>query len=239
MLNRTKQASDSKFWLIRLGLFLVAVPGAINSVWGVMAPGHWFDNFGWNRPWAGALGPFNEHLVLDFSLSYLALSLLLLAAAVWLTKGLLRLSVTLWLLFALPHFAFHWHHMTPFQPADTALILGSLGIQVIVPLVLLFASCWMDANESHAFGDEGSESSSELDFRGIPPASGLGVSTLSWMTERQFGQPLETLKLVGHHSWLLFGTSMMEMSVDNFDSLDERLHSLISLRVAQIVGCPW
>lgn len=50
---------------------------------------------------------------------------------------------------------------------------------------------------------------------------------------------METLGIIGHHGWLLFGITMAETAFDNFDAIDDRLQSLISLQVAQIVGCPW
>lgn len=223
--------------MFRLGLAVVALPVTANSIWAIVAPKHWFNNFGLNSPWVGALGSYNEHLVLDFSLAHLSLSLLLLVTVFWLSKWLVRLSLSLWLLYAIPHFIFHGFHHAPFGTADNTFILGSLGLQVLLPLVLLFASGRLDPSKSYDFSRD--ETEAKLNFRGLPPASGLSVSALSWMTKQQFGQPLETLKLVGHHPWLLFGISMMETAVDQFDSLSERLHSLIALRVAQIVGCPW
>ncbi len=73
----------------------------------------------------------------------------------------------------------------------------------------------------------------------VKPATGWSVDTLRWITERRFGQPLENLRVIGHHGWLLFGLTMAETAFDNFDGISNRLQSLISLRVAQIVGCPW
>jgi hypothetical protein len=89
----------------------------------------------------------------------------------------------------------------------------------------------------------GSKSSDTEPPRGIlkriTPARGWITRIMKWMTERQFGQPLENLSIVGHHGWALFGASMYEMAVDNFNALNPRLQSLVQLRVAQIVGCPW
>lgn len=73
----------------------------------------------------------------------------------------------------------------------------------------------------------------------IGPDRGWFTRLLLWVSERMFGQPLAGIKILGHKPSFLLGITMGEMAVEGFDSLDERLRSLVTLRVAQIVGCPW
>lgn len=73
----------------------------------------------------------------------------------------------------------------------------------------------------------------------ISPHRGWFTRLLLWVSERMFGQPLAGIKILGHKPGFLFGISVTESVVEEFDTLDDRLQSLITLRVAQIVGCPW
>ena len=70
---------------------------------------------------------------------YLALGVLLALAAVSLGRELVRTSLVVWLVFAVPHFVFHaatiHHHPLPIDRAGN---LISLGFVVVLPLILLY-----------------------------------------------------------------------------------------------------
>jgi hypothetical protein len=53
------------------------------------------------------LGPYDEHLVRDVGALNLALCALLVFAAVVLEKRLVQAALVAWLVYAIPHFAFH------------------------------------------------------------------------------------------------------------------------------------
>ena len=60
------------------------------------------------------------------------------ATALFLERRLTRVALAAWLGYALPHFVYHTTLTEHFSPFDNVGQLGSLGLQVLLPLVLLF-----------------------------------------------------------------------------------------------------
>ncbi len=70
---------------------------------------------------------------------YLAFGVLLAVTAVSLARELVRTSLVVWLVFAVPHFVFHaatLHHYP--LPIDRAVNMVGLGFVVLLPLFLLY-----------------------------------------------------------------------------------------------------
>lgn len=220
------------------GLVLLALPVLAMATWGVLDPRGWFREFGWTQAWVARLGPFNEHLVLDFNLSQLALALMLLAGAWTLAKGWVRLALVAWLVFAAPHFLFHGFHQAPFDGVNGILMMAALGLQILLPLGLL-GWTFRSPGEEPAPRRRAKPVGESSPFRRINPASGFWTGLLSWMTKRRFGEPFQGIRIAGHHGGVLFGSSMYEAAVDGFDALEKRLQELLSLRAAQMIGCPF
>ncbi len=59
------------------------------------------------------------------------------ATAIFLERRLTRVALVAWLGYALPHFVYHTTLVDHFSPFDNLAQLGSLGLQVLLPLVLL------------------------------------------------------------------------------------------------------
>lgn len=239
MVSETRSFGPVVRRVLRWGLLFVAGPMLVMSAWGVMEPRGWYRGLGWTRAWVPPHGPFNEHLVLDFHLSQLALALVLLAAAYTLTRGVIRLGLVAWLVFAGPHFVIHWFHVGVAVSPDRTLEVASLGLQVVLPLVLLGLT-WRDGSREDGDMRRAAEPvDAGSSFRRINPASGFWPGLLAWMTKQQFGEAFESVRVAGHHGGVLFGSSMYEAAVDNFDALEERLQKLLALRAAQMIGCPF
>ncbi len=124
-------------WL-RVGLLVLAATMIGTGCWALLLPRAFYDDFplsGWG--WVSTLGPYNEHLVRDYGAMNLALSFLLVAAAVFLERRLSQVALVTLLVFAAPHFAFHLtqtHHFSPFQNLAQ---LGGLGFQILLSQALL------------------------------------------------------------------------------------------------------
>ena len=124
-------------WL-RAGLLVLAATMLGTGCWALLFPRAFYEDFplsGWG--WVSTLGPYNEHLVRDYGAMNLALSFLLVAAAVFLERRLSQVALVTLLVFAAPHFAFHLtqtHHFSPFQNLAQ---LGGLGFQILLSLALL------------------------------------------------------------------------------------------------------
>jgi hypothetical protein len=108
------------------------------SFWALLLPRLFYDDFPLpGRDWISTLGPHNEHLVRDYGALNLALGVLLVFATVLLERRLVQASLVAWLFYAVPHFIFHVAQVHHFTLGDNLAQLGSLGFQVLLPLVLL------------------------------------------------------------------------------------------------------
>jgi hypothetical protein len=125
-------------WL-RIGLLLLAATTLNGSLWALPFPRSFYEYFPLpGRDWISTLGPYDEHLVRDYGALNLALGILLVATAIFLQRRLTQVALVAWLGYALPHFVYHTTLTKHFSPFDNVGQLGSLGLQVLLPMVLLF-----------------------------------------------------------------------------------------------------
>ena len=124
-------------WL-RAGLLLLAAASLVVGLWALLVPRSFYDDFPLpGRDWVSSLGPYNEHLVRDVGTLNLALGVLLAAAALLLERRLVQVSLVAYLVYAVPHFAFHLMTGHALSLVDNVANLVTLGIAVLLPLVLL------------------------------------------------------------------------------------------------------
>ncbi len=126
---------------IRAGLLLLAATTLNGSLWALPFPRSFYEDFPLpGRDWVSTLGPYDEHLVRDYGALNLALGILLVAVAIFLERRLTRVALVAWLGYALPHFVYHTTLTEHFSPFDNLTQLASLGLQVLLPLVLLLVT---------------------------------------------------------------------------------------------------
>ena len=122
---------------LRIGLLFLAVTSISSGLWALLLPRPVYEDFplpGWD--WVSTLGPYNEHLVSDYGAMNLAMGVLLVAAAAFLERRLVQVSLVAWLAYAVPHFVFHLGQVHHFSLFDNLAQLGALGFVVLLPLVL-------------------------------------------------------------------------------------------------------
>ena len=144
-------------WL-RLGISLLAFSALSVGVWALVAPRSFHDDFpAAGRGWVSAFGAYNEHLVRDVGALNLALGVLLVLAGILLERWLVRAALVAWLVYALPHLAFHATELDALPLLDNLLNLISLGLAVVLPSVLLLATrgAGRDADARRALRDGG------------------------------------------------------------------------------------
>lgn len=130
--------------LMRIGLILLVIPQAVAGLWAFLAPRNFYDSFpGFGRIWVAPIGSYNEHFIADTGNLLLVLALLLALAAFFLERRLVRISLCLWLVFAVPHFISHVRLMSLFSTGDNLANVGSLGFAVLLPITLLLLT-WRD-----------------------------------------------------------------------------------------------
>jgi hypothetical protein len=126
--------------LTRVGLLILAFQGLLSGIWASAAPRSFFDDFpGFGLSWVSPDGPFNEHLVRDYGALNLALGVVALCAAIWLTRGLVIAAALAWIVYSVPHIAYHALNGDQYDTSDQVAIVATLFFAPIIALVVLWS----------------------------------------------------------------------------------------------------
>jgi hypothetical protein len=125
--------------LLRLLLWLLAVPNLVTGAWAAFSPRSFYDDFpgAFGREWVAPDGPFNEHLVRDVGGLFLALGIVTVIAALTLSLPLVRAVAIASLVFAVIHLGYHVRHLDPFDATDSVAIITSLALGPVLAVVVL------------------------------------------------------------------------------------------------------
>lgn len=117
-------------------LGLLAVSAAVVGPWALLAPESFYRDFpGGGRHWVAVDGPFNEHLLRDVGAAYLAFGVVTVLAAVRPDVVAVRLVGIAWLVFGVPHLAYHAAHRELYGRVDAIANTVSLGGTVLLAAV--------------------------------------------------------------------------------------------------------
>jgi len=124
---------------VRLLLWLMAFGSVGVALQALFTPRSFYDDFPLGRGWVRMDGPYNQHLIRDVGSLNLALVVLVLAALFVSTRTLARVAAGVYLVNAIPHFAYHARHinMAGMESADKIGILVTLGLAVVGPVLVL------------------------------------------------------------------------------------------------------
>lgn len=123
--------------LLRVALGVLAVSGLAVGVQAGVDPRGFYADFPFGRGWVAADGPFNEHLVRDFSALNLAVGALAAGALMARSKALSRAAGAAWLLYGVPHLTYHLGHLDVFEGFDlVANVVALSGVVVLAVLAL-------------------------------------------------------------------------------------------------------
>ncbi|AIG74523.1 hypothetical protein [Amycolatopsis japonica] len=126
------QRTFTRVLLVVFGLIELPV-----GLWPLFSPEGFYRDFpGFRTGWVAMDGPFNEHLIQDFGGLNLALSAILIGAAVIGTTAVARLAALATFCFGLPHFLYHLGHVSHFEPVDQVLIIVTTALGAVLPVVL-------------------------------------------------------------------------------------------------------
>ena len=116
-------------------LLVLAVSAGYVGCWALAAPAGFyrsFPGFGW--AWVAAAGPYDEHLVRDVGELNLALLVVSVAAAVRPTRWSVRVAGLAWLVYGVPHLAFHAAHA---EEEGTLQLVPLVAVVLLAALLLL------------------------------------------------------------------------------------------------------
>ena len=58
-------------------------------------------------------------------------------------------------------------------------------------------------------------------------------------SKKKVGSALEPAAIMGHQSWLLGGVGAYEMASERLTTVPEKLKSLVDVKAAMMIGCPF
>lgn len=103
-----RSAPESAGWCC----WCLAASASYVGVWALLAPASFFRSFpGGGQAWVRTDGLYNEHLVRDVGALYLALLAVTCAGLLRPETDRARMAGVAWLLFGVPHLAYHAEHL--------------------------------------------------------------------------------------------------------------------------------
>ena len=124
---------------IRGGLVTLAVVQGPIGLWALFAPHSFYDDFPLGRGgWVSALGPFNEHLTIDYGSLTLALVSVLVVAAIRMERSLVLAAAGAYLIWSVPHFVYHMANLGPYDTGDVIGNVITLTFTVALPAAILW-----------------------------------------------------------------------------------------------------
>jgi hypothetical protein len=126
---------------IRVLLALEAVGLLSTSIWPLVSPRGFYDNFpGAGHHWIDINGPYNEHFLRDFGALNAALLVVLLYAFWKLTPSLVQASALALIVYGVPHVIYHLNHLDVYTGSDKVNGVAPLILQIIGGVILLWLS---------------------------------------------------------------------------------------------------
>ena len=123
---------------IRGGLITLAVVQGPIGLWALVAPHSFYEDFPLGRGgWVSELGPYNEHLTVDYGSLTLALVSVLVVAAITLERTLVLAAVGAYLIWSVPHFVYHMITLGEYGTGDAIGNVITLAFTVALPLAIL------------------------------------------------------------------------------------------------------
>lgn len=115
----------------------LALVAALVGVWAQLAARSFYVDFpGLGHHLVAVDGPYNEHLIRD--IGGLNLALLVLTVVAWVRPSpvLVRTAAASWLIYSVPHLAYHAAHLGMNLPDDKVFNIVSLSLSVLLPACL-------------------------------------------------------------------------------------------------------
>jgi hypothetical protein len=136
------QLARLRAWL-RAGLLFLVVVETVIGVWQYFFSASFFADF----PTVALDPPYNQHLMTDVGGLTLAITAVVVYAAIHLEHRLVRGALLGYLVFAVTHELFHATHLDGFGATDAVAVVTGLAIFAVVPIALLVLARRIDLVE--------------------------------------------------------------------------------------------
>jgi AhpD family alkylhydroperoxidase len=223
--------------LFRLVLIPLGLVQLVDGVWALFFPRSFYDDFPTGRGgWVSALPAYSEHLMTDVGALFVATGVLLIVAGLRLERGLVGVTLAVWLLWAVPHTVWHLFNLDAYGTGDAIANTLSLALTVLGPLGLLGLLARRPAGAPRAAAGD---ADGNARIRGVERPRNPLVRLAYRQTRRQFGHVVDPVKLTAHSAPLLLGYGAFEMATERVHRMDGRLKELAAMKAAQLAGCEW
>jgi hypothetical protein len=119
----------------RAALALLAASAAFVGGWALLAPASFYRSFpGLGLGWVADAGPYDEHLVRDVGALYLALLAVTLVSLFRPAAARPWVAGLAWLVFGVPHLAFHSAHQVRGQVPELTVLAASVLLALVACL---------------------------------------------------------------------------------------------------------
>lgn len=118
--------------VLRVGLAFLGASQLAVGVWALLAPESFFG-----FRWVGMGMAYDVHLVADYGALSVATSVVLLVAAVTLTRTMARTALVTYLAFAVPHLVIHLRLLDHLEPAGRGPLVTALTVAVVLGVALV------------------------------------------------------------------------------------------------------
>ncbi|MEO6653742.1 MAG: hypothetical protein ABIP17_13915 [Ilumatobacteraceae bacterium] len=129
----------------RLALTLVAVFMLPTAIQATFAPRSWFDDFPFGRGWVSSGGTYDEHLVRDVGVLYLALIIVTLWS-VWRDELTTAVAIA-WTVQGVLHITYHIGHLDELGTVDKIALVGSLAVVPTLAVIAWWAGTQPDRGD--------------------------------------------------------------------------------------------
>jgi len=138
-MNTPSEHLGAPEWVFRAVLGALGAVQLTDGLYALFAPRSFYEDFPLGRGWVEALPAYSEHLVRDVGSLFLATAVVLFAAAWFLGRRLIAITLVSFLVFSIPHFVYHSFNLEPYTTGDAVANVVGLLFTVVAPIALLIA----------------------------------------------------------------------------------------------------
>jgi AhpD family alkylhydroperoxidase len=233
-MTRTDERVGAHRDAIRFLLAALGLPQVGIGLWALVAPHGFYDQFPTGQGWVSALGPFDEHLVIDVGALFVAIGVLAILAAAWLRRPLVIAAAVAWLLFSVPHTIWHLTDLGPLSAGDAIANVVTLAWTIVAPLAVL---ALLRAPARVGEGVPGPANGARVP--GVRATRNPVVASTFWTTRRKYGSVVEPVRVMAHHPLVMMGYGAFELATERAKLVPERIKALGEMKAAQLAGCEW
>lgn len=122
----------------RVLLWILVLLGLYVGLWATLFPASFYESFpGFFGSWVAADGPYNEHLVRDVGTFNLGLAVASAAATRYRDRGPGLVVALAWIVYSVPHLAYHLHHLSGLPVVDAVAQVVALSSTAVLAVPLL------------------------------------------------------------------------------------------------------